>query len=207
MGSTPSHSRRHQTPQSADHIKTGTSALHSAGVSTCIRQAVSSASSCVQASETPHHPLKASGVLVPLQTPSDRPSVPHGGSSSSNVCTFKSQICTSGIVYRYVPVNAGEPVKVLILAPAACRPFKHLCGKLIFSFSQIRCQLELRRCKGILTVADIAAIQPQSQPALCSLEGYKKPFSLSGARHLKIFDIAGYRVETGRNLTRLYLFS
>ena len=107
----------------------------------------------------------------------------------------------------YVPVNAGEPVKVLILAPAACRPFKHLCGKLIFSFSQIRCQFELRRRKGILAVADIAAIQPQSQPALCSLEGYKKPFSLHALRHFKIFDIAGYRIETGRDLTRFYLFS
>ena len=134
-GSPQSPSRRHQTPQSADHIKSAPPHSTVPEPLPAYGRPYSSASFPVQTSEGPHHPLQASGVPVPLKTPSDRPSALTAWRqvSSSNVCAFQiPYMYFRNCIQIYVPVNAGEPVKILILAPAACGPFKHLCGKLTF---------------------------------------------------------------------------
>ena len=45
-------------------------------------------------------------------------------------------------VQIYISVNSGKSVKILVLAPAAGSPFKHLGCQLVFSFLYIFCQFK-----------------------------------------------------------------
>ena len=73
-------------------------------------------------------------------------------------------------VQIYISVNTGKTIKILILTPAAGRPFEYLCSQFVFSLFYILCQLKFRRSKGVLAVSDKFAIQPQCQSALSALE-------------------------------------
>ena len=103
----------------------------------------------------------------------------------------------------YISVNTGKTIKILILTPAAGSPFEHLCSQLVFTLFYILCQFKFRWCKRVFAVSNKLSIQPQSQSALCTLEGNKQTFSLHLLRNSKIFYITCSRIKMCRNLTRI----
>ena len=91
--------------------------------------------------------------------------------------------------------QTGKAVEILILAPASDRPLKYLNRQFIFPIPQIRRQFKIRRCKRILAVAHIHAVQPDRKPALRSLKRDEHALPQKILRQCEIFHIACYRIE------------
>ena len=106
-----------------------------------------------------------------------------------------------------VPENSREPEKILILAPAASCEAEDLGGQLVFALrvNEFR-ELEFGWREAVLRIADIVPVQPQSETALRSLEGYKDPFSLHKGGKIKVLHIAGNGIKTLRNFARANVF-
>ena len=101
------------------------------------------------------------------------------------------------------PENTGKTVKILILTPAAGGPFKHPHCQLVFPvFSDIGCQVEVCRVKGIFAVAHITSVQPYRKSTFHTLKGNADFVSLHIFRNRKISDIACHRIEFHRNFSR-----
>ena len=103
-------------------------------------------------------------------------------------------------------VNARETVEILILAPAACCPLKHLGCQLVFPTFHIISEFKFGRGKRILAVSHKLSIQPQGNSALCALEGNEKTFSFHLLRHFEIFHIACHWIEMLRDFSRMDVF-
>ena len=100
----------------------------------------------------------------------------------------------------HIPVNAGEPVEILILGPAAACPLEDLRGQLVFAVPDIGGQVKFRRGEAVLAVSHILSVQPERHAALHTLEGNVYGHALHGFRKGKILYIACRRVEPGGNL-------
>ena len=102
----------------------------------------------------------------------------------------------------HIPVNSGKTVEILILAPAAAGPLEYLGSQFVFSLFQIGSQFKFRRGEAVFTVSHKAAVEPQRQSALCSLEGNENPLTFHSLWHFEIFYIAGCRIECSWNFSR-----
>ena len=92
----------------------------------------------------------------------------------------------------YIPENAGEPEKVLILAPAARCEAKDLCGQLVLTLriNELR-ELKLGWSEAVLGIADILSVQPKGKATLRSLELEKAVFRVSIASTLPDISATG----------------
>ena len=110
-------------------------------------------------------------------------------------------------VQVYLPEDAGEAEKVLILHPTGVGVLEHLGGQLVFSGNQIVRQLKLRGSESVLPIACVMPVAPYCKAALRPLEGDENPHPREALRQGEVLHIASHRVEFLGYLSRLYILA
>ena len=103
-------------------------------------------------------------------------------------------------IEQNIAIDPREPPKILILKPARARIAEHHRRQLILARHKIRCQIEVRRCAAVLTVADEMPIEEECECRIHAAKGYKNIFPV--LRHGEILHIAADGVAARRNLPR-----
>ena len=108
-------------------------------------------------------------------------------------------------IEEHIAEQAGKAHEILILEPAAGGEADNLTAELVFAFAQIGRQLKVAGREGIGGKADVMAVEPENDAALCALEGYEHAPALHGVGQIEILAVAGDGVEILRDFADLKL--
>ena len=95
-----------------------------------------------------------------------------------------------------VPEYARKAEKVLVLKPAAARPFVDLDRKPVPALLHVGREFKFGRREGILAVAHELPVQPEGEAALHTAEGNENPVSVPPLRYADIPHIASDRIRS-----------
>ena len=102
--------------------------------------------------------------------------------------------------------DTGEAIEVLILEPAAGRPFPDPDGQAVFPVAERVGQTEIGGREAVLAVADVHSVQPESKAALHALQRDADLLAAEMLRQAEGADIVGDRVKNLRHLAGLEFF-
>ena len=105
-------------------------------------------------------------------------------------------------VQDHIPVQPGEPQKILVLEPASGAETVYPAGKLVLPLPDRPGQFKLVRREAVRGKADVLPVQPYRHAAFRPLEGHENPPTLHRLRQEKTFHVARDGIEPFRNLSR-----
>ena len=105
-------------------------------------------------------------------------------------------------VQEYIPEQAAETEKILILGPAARAPAIHPAGQLVPTGPQVGRQIKIVGREAVAAEAHVLPVKPQRHAAFRALEGDSHRHVQHGFRQHEGFYIASHRIKALGNLAR-----